>query len=286
MLAPPFFNQQYFDNDGTPLDGGFLYTYVSGTTTPQATYVDQAGLEANTNPIVLDAAGAASMWLIEGVEYTFVLKRADTTTVRTRDDVAGVASGGDAVTSVNTFTGAVTLTADDIAFTTGTSTTWFAGTDTTAALDSIITKVDDVAAGLAATSAASVSIADAGNLYVATTVEAALQEIGVKIPAQTGNSGKFLTTNGTTTSWGQAGVGTVSKTDPGYQVLPSGLIMQWGKDTASGTVTFPTPFTTACLNVMVTSTVNSAVTTAGSLTTTTFALGNVDTLAYWFAIGY
>jgi microcystin-dependent protein len=149
-LSPPLFNVQFLDDDGTPLDGGYLYTYAAGTTTPQATYVDQDGVEANTNPIELDSAGRCLLWLNDDAEYTFVLKRADLTTVWTRDDIAGVGIGT-SVASVNGETGVVVLEADDIGFTTATSTTWFAGTDNAAALDAIITKVDAIAASLAST---------------------------------------------------------------------------------------------------------------------------------------
>ena len=48
---------QFCDANGNPLAGGFVYTYVPGTTTPQATYQDYLGAAANLNPIVLDAAG-------------------------------------------------------------------------------------------------------------------------------------------------------------------------------------------------------------------------------------
>ena len=49
--------QQFFDNNGVPLTGGKLYSYLAGTTTPQATYTTAAGSIAHSNPIVLDSAG-------------------------------------------------------------------------------------------------------------------------------------------------------------------------------------------------------------------------------------
>jgi hypothetical protein len=199
MKLPPFFTLQFLDDDGTPLAGGFVYTYASGTTTPQATYTDQAGTEENANPIVLDAAGRCDLWL-DDLEYTFLLKRSDLTTVKTWDDVSGAGSGADLVTSVNTFTGVVELTADDIPFTTSTTTDWFAGTDITAALDGIITFVDDLAAGDIV--AANIPIVDAGGLITATNVETAFAEIAAKtLPSQTTHSGKWLKTNGTAASW-------------------------------------------------------------------------------------
>lgn len=52
-----------FTNSGAPLSGGLLYTYEAGTTTPLATYTTRAGNVANPNPVVLDSAGRASVWL-------------------------------------------------------------------------------------------------------------------------------------------------------------------------------------------------------------------------------
>jgi hypothetical protein len=58
---------QFFDNAGHPLSGGFLYTYVAGTTpgTPQATYSDDALSVLNPNPIPLNSAGRCA---VSGVE--------------------------------------------------------------------------------------------------------------------------------------------------------------------------------------------------------------------------
>ena len=54
--------QAYFDSAGAPLAGGKLYTYAAGTSTPLATYSDQAGTTPNTNPVVLDARGEATIF--------------------------------------------------------------------------------------------------------------------------------------------------------------------------------------------------------------------------------
>lgn len=61
-LAPPA-RQQFFSAAGVPLAGGLVYTYQAGTSTPAATYVDSTGTIQNTNPIVLDAGGFATIWL-------------------------------------------------------------------------------------------------------------------------------------------------------------------------------------------------------------------------------
>jgi hypothetical protein len=68
---------QFFDNNGVPLAGGLIYTYVAGTTTPAATYTSSLGVTAHANPIVLDAAGriaTGEVWLTSGVDYKFLVK--------------------------------------------------------------------------------------------------------------------------------------------------------------------------------------------------------------------
>lgn len=47
---------------GEALAGGFVYTYVPGTTTPKTTYVDQGLTVPNTNPIRLNANGQGTIW--------------------------------------------------------------------------------------------------------------------------------------------------------------------------------------------------------------------------------
>lgn len=54
--------QRFWDNDGTLLAGGKVYVYLAGTSTPTNSYTDATGLTANTNPVILDAKGEASIW--------------------------------------------------------------------------------------------------------------------------------------------------------------------------------------------------------------------------------
>lgn len=53
---------RFFDAQGRPLAGGFVYTYAAGTTTPKATYTDQSGNTPNSNPVELDDDGGAPIW--------------------------------------------------------------------------------------------------------------------------------------------------------------------------------------------------------------------------------
>lgn len=79
---------QFFGTDGLPLVGGKLYTYAAGTTTPLATYTDHTAVTANTNPVILDSAGEADVWLPETTAYKYVLKDADDVLLFTVDYVS------------------------------------------------------------------------------------------------------------------------------------------------------------------------------------------------------
>lgn len=60
-LVPPA-QVQFLDNNGVPLAGGKLFTYVPKSTTPKMTWMDSLLTQANTNPIILDSAGRATIW--------------------------------------------------------------------------------------------------------------------------------------------------------------------------------------------------------------------------------
>ena len=86
---------QFFDNNGVPLAGGLLYSYAAGTTTPLATYTTSSGSTANSNPIVLDAAGrpAGEIWL-SPVAYKLVLKTSAGVQLWSMDNITGLPSAG------------------------------------------------------------------------------------------------------------------------------------------------------------------------------------------------
>lgn len=65
---------KFFSNDGFPLAFGQLTTYVAGTTTPQATYVDSTQTTQNTNPIQLNFRGECNLWLDPTKTYKFLLQ--------------------------------------------------------------------------------------------------------------------------------------------------------------------------------------------------------------------
>lgn len=87
---------QFFDNSGNVLTGGKLYTYSAGTTTPAATYTNNSGVTAHSNPIVLDAAGrvpdSGEIWLSDNISYKFVLKDSNDVLIGTYDNLVGINS--------------------------------------------------------------------------------------------------------------------------------------------------------------------------------------------------
>jgi hypothetical protein len=91
----PFMTQQ-----GVVLAGGLLYTYLAGSTTPQATWTTPDQSVPNANPIVLNSAGlpAQEVWLQQGTVYKFVLADAQNNTLATYDNISGI---NDTSVSVN-----------------------------------------------------------------------------------------------------------------------------------------------------------------------------------------
>lgn len=79
--------QQYFTSAGIPLNGGKVYTYDTGaSTTPRMTWQDAAQAAPNTNPVILDARGEASIFWSGA--YRVVLKDSLDNTIWTQDGVS------------------------------------------------------------------------------------------------------------------------------------------------------------------------------------------------------
>lgn len=83
LMTPPF--QQFFDDDGNPLVDGKIYTYAAGTTNPKAAYTTAAGDIELANPIPLDSAGRAVVFILGS--YKFVITDANDNVIRTVDNV-------------------------------------------------------------------------------------------------------------------------------------------------------------------------------------------------------
>lgn len=92
VIVNPVFTP--LDNSGNVVVGGKLYAYASGTTTPQNTYTDSGLGTPNANPVVMDSAGRATIFLDPSLGYKFVFKTAADSTLWTVDDVALPISSG------------------------------------------------------------------------------------------------------------------------------------------------------------------------------------------------
>jgi len=93
---------QFFSNNGVPLAGGLLYTYLAGTSTPATAYTSSSGITPLANPIILDAAGrvpTGEIWLTDGISYKFVLKDSTDVLIATWDNLSGINSNFVAYTS-------------------------------------------------------------------------------------------------------------------------------------------------------------------------------------------
>lgn len=80
--------RQYFDNAGDPLVSGKLYFYSSGTDTLKTTYADSSLTIANSNPVVLTAAGRQPNIFFSGTAKV-ILTDADSVQIEVRDPVGG-----------------------------------------------------------------------------------------------------------------------------------------------------------------------------------------------------
>jgi hypothetical protein len=83
----PFPKMYFTGSDGLPLVGGKLYSYAGGTSTPKDTYTDSTGVTPNTNPIILNSRGEASVWLETG-KYKFTLKDSNDVDIWTVDNIS------------------------------------------------------------------------------------------------------------------------------------------------------------------------------------------------------
>lgn len=78
-------------NAGTPLSGGKIDTYDCGTTTPKTTYTTHTEGAANTNPVILDSNGEASIYARGCLKIR--ISDSDDTVLDTIDNVYSFDSG-------------------------------------------------------------------------------------------------------------------------------------------------------------------------------------------------
>lgn len=108
---------------GVVSPGAKLYTYLSGTTTPQVVYLDAARLTPAANPLVADANGRFAAFWLASVAYRMTLTdSADVVIWGPEDGITNVITelGSGATGSTLTLTGSLTL-GDDLVFSNTTS---------------------------------------------------------------------------------------------------------------------------------------------------------------------
>jgi hypothetical protein len=93
---------QFFNNSGSVLSGGLIYTYLAGTSTPEPTYTTSTGNIAHSNPIVLDSAGRVNeVWVVPQTNYKFILRDSTGSLIATYDNVPGTVSSADLANTSN-----------------------------------------------------------------------------------------------------------------------------------------------------------------------------------------
>lgn len=91
----PFIFAQFSDNNGLPLAAGTITFYAAGGSTPQDTYTSMDGTVINANPLTLDSAGRATIFLGPN-PYDIILKNSAGSTISTYSSISTTGGGGGA----------------------------------------------------------------------------------------------------------------------------------------------------------------------------------------------
>ena len=95
LVSPtPWIPARYFDDNGDPLNGGKLFAFLAGTSTPADTYNDPGGTVLNPHPVIMDDAGYANIYLVRAITYKLRLTDANDVQLFEVDQVTLPGSGG------------------------------------------------------------------------------------------------------------------------------------------------------------------------------------------------
>lgn len=213
---------EYANLAGFPATGSTGLIYVALDTNKIYRWSGSAYIEISPSPGSTDAVPEGSVNLY----FTTARARASisATGSLSYNSTTGVLSFTDAVTSVAGKTGAVTLTSSDVGLGNVENTalsTWAGSTN--------LTTLGTITSGT--WSASTIALARGGT--GATTQAGAANAI---LPTQTGNSGKYLTTDGTNVSWATV-TGSGSVTSVAASGGTTGLTFSGSPITSSGTLT-------------------------------------------------
>lgn len=100
---------QLIDNNGNPISGGKVQTYLAGTVDPVATYTTSALTVENLNPIVADSAGRYHAFGRPGQSYKFVYMTAASVPYDTEDNIPAVPTSSNTVDIIGTAGEAIAL---------------------------------------------------------------------------------------------------------------------------------------------------------------------------------
>src|SRR5262249_41953545 len=85
-MPMPFIEPQFFNSNGTTCSGCKLQSWAAGTSTPQATFTDSTGGTPNPNPVILDSAGRANIYL-SNLSYKLQLQTSSGSPIWTVDNM-------------------------------------------------------------------------------------------------------------------------------------------------------------------------------------------------------
>jgi hypothetical protein len=85
-MPMPFVEPQFFNTNGIMCSGCKLQSWAAGTSTPQATFTDSTGGTPNANPVILDSAGRANIYL-SNLSYKLQLQTSAGVPIWTVDNI-------------------------------------------------------------------------------------------------------------------------------------------------------------------------------------------------------
>lgn len=230
---PPQFFKVDANGNGVPLSGGTLESFAAGTTTPQNVY-DADGNALGT-VLNLDSRGeimtVKNVWLKVGDNYKFRLKDADGVEIWTVDDIStdqGIRTFSDQIT-INVPSAKAPFVLNALAqgqLVTGLNADSVDGADVGTNNGDIVLKENLSSAASAATESAQ------GVAEIATQAE---------VDAGTDDA-RFITPLKLTNFADLLSASDKDLSSDGYQVFPSGLVIQWGSANGNDGVVFPVAF--------------------------------------------
>ena len=116
MAARLFEIIQFFDSSGNPLSGGKVHTFAAGTSTPRAYYTDSTAGTAHPNPVILDSAGRAQIWLL-GDAYKLDIDDSNDVDIIELDNVPATTISGTSISTRATANATVACTSGQILLT-------------------------------------------------------------------------------------------------------------------------------------------------------------------------